>query len=193
MFSEDGFMPNHCQLPNKSEVRRLRGVRIQSQADRSVLRFGSFSKGWPVIAKRFVSLGFDATPKLNGTRLELLTNASFDEAVSVVSGRRRVSNSRPFLLASVVLGTLLLLALASAVSGSQAKTVKPRPNIDQCSPQSISLALQSVAAKTHVNVDKEYVIGGVKVGTLTCKGSRYSYALELNESKRVLKLEKLDS
>ncbi len=145
-----------------------------------------------MIAKRFVSLGFDAIPKLNGTSVELLTNASFEEAVSVVTGRRRASNSRPFLLASVALGTLLPLALVSAVSGSQAQTVKPRPKIDQCSSQSISLALQSEAAKTSVNVEKEYVIGGVKVGSLTCNGARYSYALELNESKRVLKLEKLD-
>ena len=145
-----------------------------------------------MIAKRFVSLGFDAIPKLNGARVELLTNARFDEAVSVVAGRRRVSNSKRFLLASVVLGTLLPLALVSAVSGSQAQIVKPRLKIDQCSPQRISLALQSEVAKTHVNVGKEYVIGGVRVGSLTCNGARYSYALELNESKRVLKLEKLD-
>ena len=146
-----------------------------------------------MIAKRFISLGFDATPKLHGTRVELLTNASFDEAVSVVAGRRRGSSPKRFLLASLALGILSPLALVSLASGSQAKSVKPRPKIEHCSLQSIALALQSAAAKTNVNVEKEYVIGGVKVGTLTCKGARYSYALELNESKRVLKLEKLDS
>ena len=186
-------MPNHCQLPNKSIVKILRGVRIQSQADRSVLRFGSFSKSWPLIAKRFVSLGFDATPKLNGARVELLTNASFDEAVDVVSGRGRPSRPKRFLLASVALGILSPLALVSLVPGSQAQTVKTQPKIDQCSAQNISLALQSDTVETNVDMEKKYVIGGVQVGTLTCKGARYSYALELNESKRVLKLEKLDS
>jgi hypothetical protein len=146
-----------------------------------------------VIAKRLTSLGFTVNPKVAGTRVHLHTNASVDEARSVVVGRRRGTRSKLVWMGSLALTMISGLVLVVLVSGSQVHTVKPSLMLDHCSADTVALALQNESPKSHISVETALEVGGVRAGTLMCRGSRYSYALELNESKRVLKLEKLDS
>lgn len=185
-------MPNHCRVPINSAVRRLHGVRVESRADGCVLGFRMLSKGWPTIAKRLVSRGFLVVPKIVGTRIRLNTNAPFDEAVTLLIGRRRVPAARRIWLVTGALALVSSLALMSLVSGSQAQAVRPKPKLALCSSQSIALALGGESLVAHIAVEKELAIGGVRAGTLTCNGTRYSYALELKEQGRLLKLERLD-
>ena len=185
-------MPNHCRVPLNSAVRRLHGVRVESRADGCVLGFRMLSKGWPTIAKRLVSRGFLVVPKIVGTRIRLNTNAPFDEAVSLLIGRRRVPATRRIWLVSGALALVSSLALMSLVSGPQAQAVRPKPKLALCSSQSIASALGGESSVAHIAVEKELAIGGVRAGTLTCNGTRYSYALELKEQGRLLKLERLD-
>ncbi len=186
-------MPNHRRLSVKSKVQRFRWVKIHSHTDGCVLGFGYFSKGWPVIAKRLTSLGFTVNPKVAGTRVQLHTNASVHEARSVVVGRRRASRPKIVWIGSLALTMTSGLVLAALASGSQVHAVRPSLKLDHCSAETVALALQNESPKSHISVETALEVGGVRAGTLTCEGSRYSYALELNESKRVLKLEKLDS
>jgi hypothetical protein len=146
-----------------------------------------------VIAKRLTSLGFTVNPKVAGTRVQLQTNASVDEARSVVVGRRRASRPKIVWIGSFALTMISGLVLIGLVSGSQVHTVKPNLKLDHCSADTVALALQNESSKSHISVETAFEVGGVRAGTLMCEGSRYSYALELKESKRVLKLEKLDS
>lgn len=131
-------------------------------------------------------------PKIVGTRIRLNTNAPFDEAVTLLIGRRRVPAARRIWLVTGALALVSSLALMSLVSGSQAQAVRPKPKLALCSSQSIALALGGESLVAHIAVEKELAIGGVRAGTLTCNGTRYSYALELKEQGRLLKLERLD-
>jgi hypothetical protein len=131
-------------------------------------------------------------PKIVGARVQLQVNSSLEESVAIASGRSKVRKPKFFIVASSA------TALASAIAFT---VFAPTPQVNSferqkpspCSPEIITVALESESTQSAISFEREFTIGGVAAGTVTCKDTRYSYALELKEPKRVLKLEKLDS
>jgi len=151
-----------------------------------------FARAWPSLAKGFRSRGFKVSPKIVGNRVQLHVNSSLEEAVAIAAGRSKVKKPKLFIVAAASTALASVIALAAFVPSpavNSLEKVKPLP----CSPEIITVALESESTESAISLENELKIGGVASGTVACGDTRYSYALELKEPKRVLKLEKLDS
>ena len=185
-------MPSHRRIPTNPIVKRVRGVTVQSCEQGCVISFRPFAKAWPSLAQGLRSRGFQVSPKLSGNRVQLFANSSLEEAVAIASGRCKEGKPKLFIFAGAAISMASAIAIAAFVPSPEVNSLekfKPLP----CSPEIIIVALESESTESAISLERELKIGGVASGTVTCDDTRYSYALELKEPKRVLKLEKLDS
>ena len=185
-------MPSHRRIPTNPIVKRVRGVTVHTCEQGCVIRFSLFARAWPSLAKGFRSRGFTVSPKIVGARVQLQVNSSLEESVAIASGRSKVRKPKFFIVASSATALASAIAIAAFVPSPEVNSLekfKPLP----CSPEMITVALESESTESAISLEREFKIGGVASGTVTCDDTRYSYALELQEPKRVLKLEKLDS
>jgi hypothetical protein len=128
-------------------------------------------------------------------RVNLIVSEDLETVQRLLAGRASNSKLPKFALAGI--GIPILAVLCVVPLGNVAKVSHPvkvsKKVIDTCSPDAISSWIEGAGESGYIKALSTSVLGGVTVGTLECKGSRYSYTLGSEEPKRVLKLQKLDS
>jgi hypothetical protein len=114
--------------------------------------------------------------------------------MTFLTGRRKkrsVSRKWLFLPGVALVPMLLLVNLSFKPEASLMR--EPATEAGLCTVDKIKGWLEAEASNPVLTLVHEVQVGGVKAGTLTCNSILYSYAIELSEPRRVLKLEKLDS
>lgn len=186
-------MSSHSREQSPRQFKRLKNVRIERTQQGSQLYFGQLYGSWPALAKRLNACGYKTTPNYSRSRISLSTDARVEEVLSLLKGRREVRNPKGkwLVFSTAALAPVLLVTLfASKHEAKMEPEVVPKTR--SCSADKIKDWLETETSSTDMTLLDGVLLGGVRVGTLTCDNTRYSYALELTEPGRVLKLEKLD-
>lgn len=87
----------------------------------------------------------------------------------------------------------MLLLVNLSFKPEVGQTREPATEAGLCAVAKIKGWLEAEVSNPVLILVHEVQVGGVRAGTLTCNGIAYSYAIELSEPRRLLKLEKLDS
>ena len=163
-------------------------VTVSTYDGRSTIKFGFWHKSWPKLANRLRSRGFSVEVLNHRNRIGLETNAS-PEMIFALVKPRRVGKVLP--IVSVVAASL---ALAS-ISPVKPSLVRPKQTVsnETCTSEWLLAEIAKEQSDPANTFQKRVQIGGVESGLVTCKGSKYSYTLDLGETKRVLRLVKLDA
>lgn len=188
-------MGNHAKNQTKPDRTRLKGYRVIQQLEGLELVPNPWNGSWLKFASRLQSLGALEYVDASSRTPKLYVSLDADVVKSMLSGRR-IARRLPRVAAyGLILPVLLVLGVMplGPKPSVQNDVVIPKTKINPCSPEVISQWLQGAGESQEITPLGTSVLGGVTVGTLECKGSRYSYTLGSEEPKRVLKLQKLNS
>lgn len=188
-------MGNHAKNQTKPDRTRLKGYRVIQQLEGLELVPNPWNGSWLKFASRLQSLGALEHVDASSRTPKLFVSVDASVIKSMLSGRRiarRFPKVAAFGLTLPVLLVLGVMPLGSKPS-VQSDVVTSKIKINSCSPETIGKWLQGSGESQEIMPLGTSVLGGVTVGTLECKGSRYSYTLGSEEPKRVLKLQKLNS
>lgn len=186
------MMVRHKIAKPAVEQTKIGSMVLRSSGDLVEIQFGAFYPNWLILARRLEVRGFSVDVSLVKRRTLLMTSANIAQ-ISAVSSRKlkRKLKSRWI----VLIPTLLVAVVMATVSTPSAKPIgKPGPVQEvPCSKERIIAFLEGKELSENISIDHSVFLGGVRSGKLLCKSSKYSYTLDLGETKRVLKLVKLDS
>lgn len=188
-------MGNHAAVKIKSRWIKSSGVQVNFENSRIRVGNRNLATTWPVIAKRLEVQG--DLGAVNLTESEVSLDAKFDsvELRNWLQGHRKTSTfPKRWLL---MWASLVLVGVLACMPLGERKVILKSSNhantIDTCSTSELENWLLGKQTLDTPTLGKSTSIGGIVVGTMECKGSRYSYTLGLKEPKRVLNLKKLNS
>ena len=191
---ENSVMAKHSAIKQKTRNLRVGKFRLQDSPNGVVIRPGLGAISWPIALKKLQSAGVRVEVLMHSRLPKLLAEADLDTVFRVLE--RRVPRKRRVLVPVTSL-SLALLVTVSYVQLPKLNTEKvPEESakvLDSCSLTQIEKWLQNQSEKMGIEIIFERTVGGVVAGELNCNGSKYKYTLDGNTTKRVLKLEKLDS
>jgi hypothetical protein len=186
-------MALHVSTKLAPASQRFRAVRVVAVGRDCEVAFGFAFPSWPRLAFRLQQRGYRVETVFLKGRPALRTSASAEDIKALLSSRAK--RTRPLKLLVV---TLCVVAIAFVMLFSPASRPQPvqqklveKPN--RCSEQVIDRALTSDELPSYLAHTQVLKIGGVVTGEIACDGQRYSYTLDQGKTKRVLKLQKLDS
>lgn len=190
-------MGMHSQSIIANRGVRVAGFSAVQHADLLELFVDRGNNSWPKFAKRLQGLGYLLAVETRMTRVKLLLSVDLETVQRMLSGRKGKTKMPRYVLFAFAVPITVLLAFLPL--GNSAKIATPvqvvKTEIRPCSQVAITnwIEGEGEGESEVLKVLTTAVLGGVTVGTLECKGSRYSYTLGSEEPKRVLKLQKLDS
>jgi hypothetical protein len=188
-------MGNHAALKIKTNWMNFAGYQLQN-GDRSMhIRTRGWSHAWPVLAhkleKHQALKGLE--PSVGGG-VTLVAELTETTLMNLLSSHRAQSKKLKAWLIGLILPMIALLAFIPLGGGEvQSKKITISQPIDPCGVPTLEAWLMGTGTVVEARLEKSTSLGGVVVGTLECKGSRYSYTLGSKEPKRVISLKKLDS
>ena len=188
-------MGNHSKTEISNHGVRISGYLAVQHLEALELTVSAGNNSWPKFANRLQSLGFLIGIEIRMKRIKFFVSEDLETVQRLLAGRTRKAKLPKFLLAGIgipILAVFCAVPLGNISNVSQPMKVSKRV-IEPCSPDAISSWIEGAGESGHISAISASVLGGVTVGTLECKGSRYSYTLGSEEPKRVLKLQKLNS
>lgn len=185
----------HLNQVRKADVIRKNGFKMTQHLDYVEVVPSRWNKAWPKLASRFQSLGALKGFETGARGTKMTVGLELDVIEAMIAGRRRKSRFPKALSFSLLVPVLVVASLIPMKKGEVERIpVKvSRSQTGPCSLDAIGRWLQDAGETEDIQIQGTSILGGVTVGTLVCKGSRYSYTLGSEEPKRVLKLQKLDS
>ena len=169
------------------------GLKVQSHGESSELSFHFFYKSWPKLATRLVNRGHSVRVILENRRLRLETSAIDDELRGLVASRAFKVGGKKALGIIPVLALLGFFAFSSLGNGPQVAEARKPTIVDHCDKSELVEYLERETNSPHITEIDSMIIGGIEIGKFSCKNQIYSYTLDLAKTKRVLKLQKLDT
>lgn len=172
---------------------RFREVRIVDVGNGCEIAFGLGFSSWPRLALRLQQRGHRVESALQKGRPVLGTTASAEDIKALQISRARRSRPRKFVVIAVVavsIAFLLSFSLATKAQPVQQKILE-KPN--RCSEKALDRALTRDEIPSYMVQTQALKSGGVETGEISCEANTYSYTLDRGKTKRVLKLQKLDS
>ena len=188
-------MGNHAQAKFGNRAVRLSGYQAVQHFETLELTVSAGNNSWPKFASRLQGLGLLIGIETRMKRVKLIVSEDLETVQRLLAGRASKAKLPKFVMAGVgvpVVAVLGFMPLAHEANAPRPVTISQKV-IEPCSAQAISSWIQGAGESDEIKVLSTSVLGGVTVGTIECKGSRYSYTLGSEEPKRVLKLQKLDS
>ena len=188
-------MGNHLQTDTRDRGVRISGYLAVQLLDALELSVSVGNNSWPKFANRLQGLGLLIGIETRMKRVKLIVSEDLETVQRLLAGRASKAKLPKFVMAGIgipVLAVLGFMPLAHEANAPRPVTISQKV-IEPCSAHAISSWIQGAGESDEIKVLSTSVLGGVTVGTIECKGSRYSYTLGSEEPKRVLKLQKLDS
>ena len=185
----------HSIQVRKVDVIRLAGYKMTQLYEHVELVPRRWNKAWPKLADRFQSLGALKSLETGVQGIKIFVSLDLAVVEAMITGRRRPRRFPKVIAFGILVPVLILASLIPIKSGvveripEKVTTSSSQP----CSLDAIGRWLQGTGETEDIKIQGTSVLGGVTVGTLDCKESRYSYTLGSEEPKRVIKLQKLDS
>jgi hypothetical protein len=184
----------HVGRCTKNKSIQMHGLKLEELNAFIRVTFGTLAQAWPVLARRLDNQGFLDGIEISKRKVFLRTQADFSLIRALQSGHGKKSKLPTFVLATASLMLIGFLSLIPLGSGSEGRVVKNKTTpINHCDYKNLSKWLEGVSENPEALAKEATILGGVTVGIIECKGSRYSYTLGSEKPKRVLKLQKLDS
>lgn len=174
---------------------RISGYRALQHLDALELVANRSNSSWPKFAKRLQVLGFLNGIETTGDRTSLFVSLDVETVQGILAGRARRKKIPIWMGFGAAIPVFMVLAfvpLGSKAPVEHRSTVSKHVS-NPCALAAISEWIQGAGEQVEIKALSTSLMGGIEVGTLECKGSRYSYTLGSEEPKRVLKLQKLDS
>lgn len=172
---------------------RFKAVRVLAVGRDCEVAFGLAFPSWPRLAFRLQQRGYRVETVVQKGRPALRTSASAEDIKALLSSRAKRTRPQKLLVITVGVVAIALVMLFSLASRSQPVQQKILEEPNRCSEQVIDRALTSDELPSYLAHTQVLKIGGVVTGEIACDGQRYSYTLDQGKTKRVLKLQKLDS
>lgn len=182
------------QVPN-DKATRIHGYKMHQRMKHLEVVPSRWNKSWPKLANRFQTIGVLKGLEISTKGTVMIVALELDAVAALIAGRRRKSNLRKVIGFSMLTPVLVIASFIPLKNGGVEQIplkVATRPS-EPCSLEALGRWLQGAGESEDIKIQGTSILGGVTVGTLDCKGSRYSYTLGSEEPKRVLKLQKLDS
>ena len=188
-------MGNHSKTENSNRGVRISGYLAVQHLEALELTVSAGNNSWPKFANRLQSLGCLIGIEIRMKRIKFFVSEDLETVQRLLAGRASKAKLPKFVMAGVgvpVVAVLGFMPLAHEANAPRPVTISQKV-IEPCSAHAISSWIQGAGESDEIKVLSTSVLGGVTVGTIECKGSRYSYTLGSEEPKRVLKLQKLNS
>lgn len=186
-------MSRHRKIHANLSSHNFGGLRVRSDGKLSEIGFGFNYKSWPKLANRLIQRGHSVRSIFENRRLLLETSASADEIRALVGSRSAKIRSKKavyFLPVALCLGLLAFIPMGDGKEMAEAR----KPAItDHCNETELANALESDIDSSYLKEIESMTVGGIEIGKISCDNQGYSYTLDLSKTKRVLKLQKLDS
>lgn len=188
------IMGNHVATFSNRTWTRFRTFRLMPNESRTKLRVGAIGVAWPVVAKRLEIQGHLGALEHDGNYVLMSSKLNESDLKANLQRHRKVKPARKIW---IIIPSLMLIAIISCIPlGEEKHAIEAHPAIqirEDCDTSLIGSWLLGEGDFSYLKLGKSSSLGGVVVGTLECKGERYSYTLGSRDPKRVLNLRKLDS
>jgi hypothetical protein len=169
------------------------GLKVISHSESSEVSFQFRYKSWPKLATRLVQRGHSVRVILENRRLRLETSAGDDELRGLVASRASTVRGKKALAIIPVLALLGFIAFSSMGDVPQVAEAKKPKIVDHCEKSELVKYLELETRPPHITEIDSMIVGGIEIGKFSCNEQRYSYTLDLAKTKRVLKLQKLNT
>ena len=186
-------MALHVSTKLSPASQRFRAVRVVAAGRDCEVAFGFAFPSWPRLAFRLQQRGYRVETVLLKGRPALRTSACAEDIKALLSSRAKRTRPQKLLVITVGVVSIACVMLFSLASRSQPVRQKLVEKPNRCSEKVIDRALTSDELPSYLAHTQVLKIGGVVTGEIACDGQRYSYTLDQGKTKRVLKLQKLDS
>jgi len=172
---------------------RFREVRVVAVGGDCEVVFGLAFSSWPRLALRLQQRGHRVESALQKGRPVLRTTANAEDIKALLISRAKRTRPLKLLVNTVGVVSIALVMLFSLASRPQPVQQKILEEPSRCSEKVLDRALTSDELPSYMVKTQALKIGGVETGEISCDANRYSYTLDRGKTKRVLKLQKLDS
>lgn len=173
---------------------RFAGLRLFESDEFIGISFDHLGTPWPILARKLEGHGVLAGIEFQGGKITLRTSAQMPFLRALVQGHGKKPRLPKFLLAATAIPVVVIASMVPLGVESEKTTVVEKISpVNPCNVSQLTNWLEGKGDGAHISPLETSVLGGVTVGILECSGSRYSYTLGSGDTKRVLKLQKLDS
>ena len=184
----------HTNEIKQTKPVRFAGLRLFESDEFIGISFGDLGTPWPILARKLAGHGVLAGIEFQAGKITLRTSAQMPFLRALVQGHGKKSRVPKFLLAATAIPVVVSASMVPlGVKSEQTIAVEKISPVNPCDVSQLTKWLEGKGDGAHISPIETSVLGGVTVGILECSGSRYSYTLGSGDTKRVLKLQKLDS
>lgn len=184
----------HANEIKGSNPLRFAGLRLFESDEFIGICFGHLGMSWPILARKLEGYGVLDGIEFQAGEITLRTSAQMPFLKALVQGHGKKSGLPKFILAATAIPVIVTASMVPlGVESEQTKVVEKISPVNPCGDSQLTNWLEGNGDADYIIPIETSVLGGVTVGILECSGSRYSYTLGSGDTKRVLKLQKLDS